>query len=153
MNARSVQYKTAALSLAATLTLVLGAQGAFAATMNNAANGLPPVQHAGGIAYVSGGIGSDQSAAFKAATAHYPLSLEFARQSADGNEYLADVPVTIADTHGQTLLSTRTLGPFMLVALPRGHYVVSASHDGKTVKHTVDVGKTAHEHEAFVWAT
>ncbi|WP_321886344.1 carboxypeptidase regulatory-like domain-containing protein [Paraburkholderia bannensis] len=151
MNARSVQYKTAALSLAATLTLALGAQCAFAATMNNVANGLPPVQHAGDIAYVTGGIGSDQSAAFKAATSRYPLSLEFARQSASGNEYLADVPVTIADAHGETLLSTRTHGPFMLVALPHGHYVVSASHDGKTVKRTVDVGKTTHEHEAFVW--
>ncbi|WP_321881306.1 carboxypeptidase regulatory-like domain-containing protein [Paraburkholderia bannensis] len=151
MNARSVQYKTAALSLAATLTLALGAQCAFAATMNNVANGLPPVQHAGDIAYVSGGIGSDQSAAFKAATSRYPLSLEFARQSASGNEYLADVPVTIADAHGETLLSTRTHGPFMLVALPHGHYVVSASHDGKTVKRSVDVGKTTHEHEAFVW--
>ncbi|MBN3856464.1 MULTISPECIES: carboxypeptidase regulatory-like domain-containing protein [unclassified Paraburkholderia] len=151
MNARSVQYKTAALSLAATLTLALGAQGAFAATMNNAVNGLPPAQHAGGIAFISGGIGSDQSAAFKAATAHYPLSLEFARQSASGNEYLADVPVTIADAHGDTLLSTRTHGPFMLVALPHGEYVVSASHDGKTVKRTVEVGKTTHEHEAFVW--
>ncbi|WP_322092747.1 carboxypeptidase regulatory-like domain-containing protein [Paraburkholderia bannensis] len=151
MNARSVQYKTAALSLAATLTLALGAQCAFAATMNNVANGLPPVQHAGDIAYVTGGIGSDQSAAFKAATSRYPLSLEFARQSASGNEYLADVPVTIADAHGETLLSTRTHGPFMLVALPHGHYVVSASHDGKTVKRSVDVGKTTHEHEAFVW--
>ncbi|WP_321844386.1 carboxypeptidase regulatory-like domain-containing protein [Paraburkholderia bannensis] len=151
MNARSVQYKTAALSLAATLTLALGAQCAFAATMNNVANGLPPVQHAGDIAYVTGGIGSDQSAAFKAATSRYPLSLEFARQSANGNEYLADVPVTISDAHGETLLSTRTHGPFMLVALPHGHYVVSASHDGKTVKRTVDVGKTTHEHEAFVW--
>jgi hypothetical protein len=153
MNARPVHYKTAALSLAATLTLALGAQCAFAATMNNIANGLPPVQHTGDIAYVSGGIGSDQSAAFKAATAHYPLSLVFARQSAGGNEYLADVPVTISDAHGQTLLSTQTHGPFMLVTLPRGHYVVSASHDGKTVKRSVDIGKTTHEHEAFVWPT
>ena len=153
MDARSVQYKTAALSLAATLTLALGAQGAFAATMNNAANGLPPAQHADGIAYVSGGIGSDQSAAFKAATAHYPLSLEFARQAASGNEYLADVPVTIANAHGQTLISTRTHGPYMLVALPHGHYVVTASHDGKTVERTVNVGNTTHEHETFVWPT
>jgi type IV secretory pathway TrbL component len=147
------------MSLAAALALALGAPGAFAAPHSGtgtaaapaATGALPPAHHAGSISYLSGGIGSDQSAAFKAAMTRYPLSLEFARQSANGNEYLANVPVKIADAHGQALLSTRTNGPFMLVTLPNGHYVVTASHDGKTVHRTVDIGKTSHAHEAFVW--
>ncbi|WP_322060888.1 carboxypeptidase-like regulatory domain-containing protein [Paraburkholderia sp. J63] len=158
MKARSTPWMGAAASLAAALALALGAQGAFAATPSApgaaapaAAGTLPPAQHAGSIAYLSGGIGSDQSAAFKAAMTRYPLSLEFARQSAGGNEYLANVPVKIADAHGQPLLSTRTNGPFMLLTLPNGHYVVTASHDGKTVHRSVDIGKTSHAHEAFVW--
>jgi len=158
MKARSTPWMGAAASLAAALALALGAQGAFAATASGpnaaapaAAGTLPPAQHAGRIAYLSGGIGSDQSAAFKAAMTRYPLSLEFARQSAGGNEYLANVPVKIADAHGQPLLSTRTNGPFMLVTLPNGHYVVTASHGGKTVHRSVDIGKTSHAHEAFVW--
>jgi len=141
----------AAISLTAALALALGAPGAFAATPP-AAGTLPPAQHAGSISYLSGGIGSDQSAAFKAAMTRYPLSLEFARHSsAGGNEYLSNVPVKIADAHGQALLSTRTDGPFMLVTLPNGHYIVTASHGGKTVHRTVDIGKTSHAHEAFVW--
>ncbi|WP_321786217.1 carboxypeptidase regulatory-like domain-containing protein [Paraburkholderia sp. J94] len=163
MKART--FPRMALSTAASLALTFGAfgaPGAYAAALANHANAttaaetsplaaLPPTQHAGDIAYRSGGIGSDQSAAFKAAMARYPLSLEFARQSADGNEYLANVPVQIADAHGQTLLATRANGPFMLVTLPDGHYIVTASHDGKTVHRAVDIGKTAHAHEAFVW--
>ncbi|MFD1554348.1 carboxypeptidase regulatory-like domain-containing protein [Paraburkholderia silviterrae] len=159
MKARSTPWMGAALSLAAALALALGAPAAFAATSGSsgttaaqaAAGVLPPAQHAGSISYLSGGIGSDQSAAFKAAMTRYPLSLEFARESASGNEYLANVPVKISDAHGQPLLSTRTNGPFMLVTLPNGHYVVTASHDGKTVQRAVDIGKTSHAHEAFVW--
>ncbi|MCG5074173.1 carboxypeptidase-like regulatory domain-containing protein [Paraburkholderia tagetis] len=163
MKARSTPWMGTAVSLATSLStalaLALGAQGAFAATPSTpstaaapaTAGALPPAQHAGSISYLSGGIGSDQSAAFKAAMTRYPLSLEFARQSANGNEYLANVPVKIVDAHGQPLLSTRTNGPFMLVTLPNGHYVVTASHDGKTVHRTVDIGKTSHAHEAFVW--
>ncbi|CAM2150325.1 carboxypeptidase regulatory-like domain-containing protein [Paraburkholderia tropica] len=167
MKART--FTRMALSTTASLALTFGAfgaPGAYAAALANHANAsanasadtsaanlgaLPSPQRAGSIAYLSGGIGSDQSAAFKAAMPRYPLSLEFARQTAGGNEYLANVPVKIADAHGQQLLATRTNGPFMLVTLPDGHYIVTASHDGKTVRRTVDIGQRAHTHEAFVW--
>ncbi|WP_237179495.1 carboxypeptidase-like regulatory domain-containing protein [Paraburkholderia sacchari] len=160
MKAPSTPWMGAAISLAAAFALAFGAQSAFAATMSTpntstpsatAASALPPAHHAGSVSYLSGGIGSDQSAAFKAAMSRYPLSLEFARQSANGNEYLANVPVKITDAHGQPLVSTRTDGPFMLVTLPNGHYVITASHDGKTVQRPVDIGKASHAHEAFVW--
>ncbi|MEM5316585.1 carboxypeptidase regulatory-like domain-containing protein [Paraburkholderia sp. JHI869] len=155
MKARSTPWIGAALALA----VVFGAPGAWAATpaADNAsvttatAGVLPPAQHKGDIAYLSGGIGSDQSAAFKSAMHQYPLSLEFARQSAGGNEYLANVPVKIADMHGTPLLSTRTRGPFMLVSIPDGRYVVTASHGGNTERRTVDIGKTTRAHETFVW--
>ena len=159
MKARSTPWIGAALALA----VVVGTPGAWAATPATGTNGasangtaatagvLPPAQHMGDIAYVSGGIGSDQSAAFKAAMPRYPLSLEFARHSADGNEYLADVPVKIADMHGNPLLSMRTRGPFMLVSIPDGRYIVTASHGGNTERRTVDIGKTTRAHETFVW--
>ncbi|HKT96970.1 MAG TPA: carboxypeptidase-like regulatory domain-containing protein [Paraburkholderia sp.] len=150
MKVRSTPWMGTAISLTAALALALGAPVAFAATPA-AAGALPPTQHAGSISYLSGGVGSDQSAAFKAVMTRYPLSLEFARKSAGGNEYLANVPVKISNAHGQQLLSTRTNGPFMLVSLPNGHYVVTARHNGKTVNRPVDIGKTSHAHEAFVW--
>lgn len=157
MKARSTPWIGAALALA----VVFGAPGAFAAQSGGAAvvatsDGaarLPPTQHAGDIAYLSGGIGSDQSAAFKDARSRYPLSLEFAQHTAaNGNEYLANVPVTIADMHGNTLLTTKTRGPFMLVSIPDGRYVVTARHDGNTQQRTVEVSKTGHAREAFVWS-
>lgn len=155
MKARSTPWIGAALAL----TVALGAPLAWAAapaagtaSVTTATPGeLPPAQHEGDIAYLSGGIGSDQSAAFKSAMHHYPLSLEFARQSADGNEYLANVPVKIADMHGTPLLSIRTRGPFMLVSIPAGRYLVTASHGGNTERRTVDIGKTTRAHEIFVW--
>ncbi|WP_233884455.1 fructose-bisphosphate aldolase [Paraburkholderia flagellata] len=155
MKARSTPWIGAALAL----VVVLGAPGAWAATpaAGNAdvttatAGVLPPAEHEGDIAFLSGGIGSDQSAAFKSAMHQYPLSLEFARQSAGGNEYLANVPVKIADMHGTPLLSTRTRGPFMLVSIPAGRYVITASYGGNTERRTVDIGKTTGAHETFIW--
>lgn len=159
MKARSTPWIGATVALA----LAFGAQAAWAAsegsshaataTSTDGAAVLPPSQHAGDIAYRSGGIGSDQSTAFKDAMPHYPLSLEFARHTgSDGNEYLANVPVTISDMHGTSLLSTQSHGPFMLVSIPQGRYIVTASHDGNTQRRTIDIGKATHAHEAFVWS-
>jgi hypothetical protein len=156
MKARSTPWIGAALALA----VVFGAPSAFAADNGTpaaatapAAPHLPPLHHAGDIAYVSGGIGSDQSAAFKDAMSRYPLSLEFAQHTAaNGNEYLANVPVTIADSQGKTLVTMKTQGPFMLVSIPEGRYVVTAKHDGTAQQRTIEVGNAGHAHEAFVWS-
>jgi hypothetical protein len=157
MKARITPWIGATLALA----VVFGTQTAWAAnegsphaaTATDGAAVLPPLQHAGDIAYLSGGIGSDQSTAFKDAMPRYPLSLEFARHSAsDGNEYLANVAVTITDMHGTALLATQSRGPMMLVTIPQGRYIVTASHDGNTQRRTVEIGKTTHLHEAFVWS-
>ncbi|RQH05524.1 carboxypeptidase regulatory-like domain-containing protein [Paraburkholderia dinghuensis] len=137
------------------MAVAFGTQAAWAATATttDGAAVLPPLQHAGDIAYLSGGVGSDQSTAFKDAMPRYPLTLEFARHTAsNGNAYLADVPVTITDMHGTTLLSTEAQGPFMLLSMPQGRYTVTARHDGDTQRRTVEIGKAAHVHEAFVWS-
>lgn len=113
---------------------------------------LPPLLHSGSISYLSGGIGSDQSAAIKSVMHNYSLTLEFAGKTNGGNEYLADVPVQIADAHGTTVLKTDSHGPFMLLSLPDGRYTVTARHDGKTQRRTVNIASATRAHEVFIWA-
>ena len=120
----------------------------FAATTN-----LPPLHQQGAVTYLSGGVGSDQSAALKDVINKYPLVLEFTGATRHGNEYLADVPVHIADMKGKTLLNATSHGPFMLTSLPNGRYKITASHDGKTQQRVVDVNSSGHVRAMFVWPT
>lgn len=113
--------------------------------------GLPAAQHAGAITYLSGGIGSDQSAAIKDAMHNYPLVLEFVGTTHAGNEYLADIPVRIADMHGNNVLNASAHGPFMLLSLPDGRYTITATHDGKTERRAVNIASATHAHEMFAW--
>ncbi|SKD00112.1 hypothetical protein SAMN05445504_7964 [Burkholderia sp. CF099] len=121
---------------------------AFAATSN-----LPPLHQQGVVTYLSGGVGSDQSAALKDVMHKYPLVLEFAGATRHGNEYLADVPVHIADMNGKTLLNATSHGPFILASLPNGRYKITASHDGKTQQRLVDIKSSGHVRAMFVWPT
>jgi len=136
------------LRLSATALVLVGGMKLALATPAS----LPPVQQAGGVSYLSGGVGSDQSAAIKDEMHNYPLVLEFVGKTNYGNDYLADIPVQISDAHGTVLLDTNARGPFMLVSLPRGRYTVTASYNGKQERRTVNVVSGAHAHEMFVWA-
>jgi hypothetical protein len=126
-----------------------GAQYGLAADMS----ALPPAHVDGAVTYLSGGIGSEQSSAFKSAMHRYPLVLEFVGKTSYGNDYLADVPVTISDSHGKDLLSTKSDGPFMLVSLPPGRYKVSATYSGKTESRAVRISDATHARTIFEWPT
>lgn len=114
-------------------------------------DGLPPVQHAGSVSYLSGGVGADESGAIKAQMPKYPMVLEFAGSAQGANGYLSDVPVTITDVHGRAVLDTSARGPFLLVSLKPGHYSVAATYQGKTEHRAVTVTPHGHVHEFFLW--
>ena len=88
----------------------------------------PPVHNREGMRYVTGGIGSDEAAAMKAAARDYSLRLLFVE--AGSGAYLADVRVIVKDRNHKTLLDAEGTGPFLHVGLPPGTYEIAAEADG-----------------------
>ena len=117
--------------------LLIGVAPGLAAAQDDA---LPTVQQAGNVRFVSGGIGLDQSAAFKAAMGRYPLALQIAHREDGRNAYTADAQVRILDRTGGVALETRAEGPFLLADLPNGSYQVEVTLDGVTQRKTIQVG-------------
>lgn len=76
-----------------------------------------------GVAYITGGVGSDEAAALRAVAGQYSLRMTFLTQ---GGEFLSDVDVEIVGPSGASVLNTRTLGPFLYVSLPAGRYQIAA---------------------------
>lgn len=113
--------------------------------------GLPAMQHAGQVAYVTGGIGRPQSDAFKREMKHYPLALEIVQHEGGKNVYTAGADVRIVDAHGQVVLQTVADGPFVLVDLPAGRYAVDVTLDGHVKHQPVTVAKNASVHKVFVF--
>lgn len=102
---------------------------------------LPPEKVQGEVAYLSGGIGKDEARAILAAAKDYSLALEFAvatrAKHRSKAEYTAAVPVTIMGLYGKVALSAKSEGPFMLVRLPVGRYLISAERHGKVERRHV----------------
>lgn len=115
------------------------------------AGALPPVQHEGGIEYLSGGVGQDEARAIEQAGRHWPLTLEFAVQDGKRADFTADVQVLVRDARRHTVLQTTTQGPFLLARLRPGHYTVEATRQGQTRHQAVTVARSHAAHAVFVW--
>jgi hypothetical protein len=134
----------ACTTLAALLLLGAGLSTAYA--------DMPPVRQQGNVQYVSGGVGLDESESMRAAEKDYPLTLVFAQQMDGQNAYAADVPVTITDSKGTTVLQTTTNGPYLLVKLPAGQYKIASTFNGKELVRQATVGGAgSHTRAVFEW--
>jgi hypothetical protein len=117
---------------------------------NESGGGMPQIQHQGDIAYVSGGVGSDESAALKSAAHRWPLAMRF---TGPGGDYLADVHVRIVGPHDTEVLKTDSRGPYMLVKLPPGRYTVHAQYKDEDQTREVKVAKAPGARADFHWNT
>ncbi len=112
--------------------------------------GLPAEQQQGNVRYRSGGIGIDESTAFKTAIAQHSATLVFTSRGGGTNTYLADVPVTVLDSRGRTVLQA-AVGPYLLLDLPDGKYTARAQHEGETLTRTFEVAGKKGVRVAFDW--
>jgi hypothetical protein len=136
-------YRSMPSALAALLLFGAGLSAAYA--------DMPPVQQQGNIQFVTGGVGLDESNSMKAAEKDYSLSMLFAQRQGSENVYTADVPVTITDSKGATVLQTTTHGPYLLVKLPPGTYKISSTYNGKELVRQATVSAGSHARAVFEW--
>jgi len=136
-----------------TLCYAAGALLFAAAAMNGVRAQLPPAQTSGGVEYVTGGFGADMAQAFKEAQSGYPLALTFAAADGDGGSrpYVADVHVVIRRADGSAVLDVPSAGPYLLVRLDPGRYVVEATYLGDSQTHDVTVKEGGPAQRVFTW--
>lgn len=115
---------------------------------NDNGGGMPQIQQQGDVSYVSGGVGSDESKALQHAQSQWPLALRF---TGPGSDFLADVHVQIVDAHGTDALTATSRGPYMLVKLRPGHYIVHARYKSTEQQKSVTVPAKGSVKAAFYW--
>ncbi|MEW6339688.1 MAG: carboxypeptidase-like regulatory domain-containing protein [Paraburkholderia sp.] len=103
------------------------AEPAVDTAARSAVSGDIPVAHDHGIAYVTGGVGQDEVAAFRGLASGYNMRATFTTGS---GEYLSGVAVQVARSDGTVVFNATSDGPYLYARLPQGHYRLTASLDG-----------------------
>lgn len=97
------------------------------APARSTATGDIPVGHDRGVAYVTGGVGQDEAAAFRGLAPGYNMRATFTTGS---GEYLSGVAVQVLRADGSVAFSATSDGPYLYARLPQGRYRVVATLDG-----------------------
>lgn len=139
-------------SLHAVFLLLLGLSAAIPLVAKGGPVDFPSMQLApqeqGGITYLAGGIGSDESEAIKNARG-YNLHMTFSQGLA--NEYEVGVDVDIQKPGGGSVLSLSKVGPLVYVNLPVGRYVIAVNRDGRIEKRRVMIERKSTRNVNFHW--
>jgi hypothetical protein len=127
------------------LTALIGVLGAGLPAVSRAAQ----LEQRDGIAYLSGGIGEDERAAFEEARKDFNLELVFAAKG--GGNYLANIDLAVLDAARREILRTTTEGPLFLAQLPPGRYTIVATFNGETQTRSLTVPAKGRKQAALYW--
>lgn len=113
---------------------------------------MPDTQYVNGIAYVAGGIGSEESAVIEMESKQWPLMLQFSQIDEKGwGVWISDVQVKIADDKNQEIFSAICNGPMLLINLAPGQYDVAGFYEGRAQKRSVLIQANKPQKLSFFW--
>ncbi len=113
---------------------------------------VPDTQYVNEIAYVAGGIGSEESAAIEIESKQWPLMLQFSQVNEKGwGVWLSDIQIKVVNGENQEVFSAICNGPMMLMNLAPGHYDVVGIYEGKVQKRSVLIQANKPQKLSFFW--
>lgn len=110
---------------------------------------VPATDVAGGVPYISGGIGVSGREEMQEVKSRFNLRLLFA--VAGSGSYLADVRVRIDDAAGPTLLEAVSQGPWFYASLAPGRYVLRVDNAGQVQTRDIAIPATGAVEQSFYW--
>jgi hypothetical protein len=99
----------------------------------------------------NGGIGKEDADTMRHEAREFSLRLAFSE--GPNKDFIADVPVVIADARGNRIFAHPDAGPLLYVMLPEGRYTVTARSDGVTKTQEVTLFGNQGKDVVFHWNT
>jgi hypothetical protein len=118
------------------------------------ASGASAVQRgvtAEGQRFISGGVSDEETTSMRAERESYTLWVVTAEKKTGA--YLADARVKVTDAQQKVVFDAPIDGPWLMIDLPLGRYVVEASFEGETQQRVTTIHPGDHHQAVFYFAT
>lgn len=103
---------------------------------------IPGTQYSQGISYISGGVGEEESQAILAEAKQWPILLELSQLENGRGVWIFGAKIKILNTKNQVIFDAQADGPYMLINLPTGDYLLEGTYQDVVQKRAIVV-KTA----------
>jgi hypothetical protein len=100
---------------------------------------IPQTQYSQGVSYITGGVGEEESTAILAEAKQWPLLLELSQLENGRGVWIFGSQIKILDSKNAVVFDAKADGPYMLINLTAGDYVIQASYQGVEQKRSISM--------------
>ena len=112
---------------------------------------IPDTQYSQGISYITGGVGEGEAVAILTEAKQWPLLLEMSQIENGRGVWIFGATIKILNSSKQVIFNAQADGPYMLVNLVPGDYVIEAAYEGATQKRSFSVKSEPTQKIALFW--
>jgi hypothetical protein len=112
---------------------------------------IPQTQSSQGIAYITGGVGEEESTAILAEAKQWPLLLELSQLENGRGVWIFGSQIKILNTKNAVIFDAKADGPYMLINLTAGDYTIQASYQGVEQKKAISIKSGAVQKISIFW--
>ena len=91
---------------------------------------IPPTLHSNEISYISGGVGEEETIAILAEAKQWPVLVELSQIENGRGVWIFGAKIKIINAKKQAIFDAQADGPYMLINLSPGDYLLQASYEG-----------------------
>lgn len=95
---------------------------------------IPDTQSSLGISYISGGVGEEESKSMLVEAKQWPLMLELSQLESGRGIWIFGAAIKILNTKQKLIFDTQAEGPYILINLNAGDYLIEATYEGVVQK-------------------
>ncbi len=100
---------------------------------------VPDTQYSDSLAYITGGVGDEETAAILSEAKQWPLMLQLSQIESGRGIWIFGAKIKIVNSKQKIIFDAQANGPYMLVNIDPGEYVLLANYQGVEQKRALMV--------------
>lgn len=112
---------------------------------------IPETRHSQGISYITGGVGESEMVAILADAKQWPLLLEMSQIENGRGVWIFGASIKIMSSQKKFIFDAQADGPYMLINLESGDYVIEASYQGVVQKRVLSIKSDSPQKVSLFW--
>ncbi len=112
---------------------------------------IPDTQSSLGISYISGGVGEEESKSMLVEAKQWPLLLELSPLESGRGIWIFGAAIKILNTKQKLIFDTQAEGPYILINLNAGDYLIEATYEGVVQKRAIHIKSDEPQKISIFW--
>lgn len=112
---------------------------------------IPETQYSQGISYITGGVGEGETVAILAEAKQWPVTLELSQIENGRGVWIFGASIKVMNAKKEVIFDALANGPYMLLNLVPGDYVIDATYQGVTQKRLLAIKADSPQKISLFW--